>query len=161
MYTKSMAPRRKKEHYLDNKKFLSELEKYRAKILRNKREGLPKPRVNDYIGSCFLKIATHLSYRPNFINYMYKDDMVCDGIENCIQYIDNFDPAKSKNPFAYFTQIVYFAFLRRIAKEKRQMEIRDKIIEKSGYQEVMHVDGEQSAEYNAIKARIETSQRYN
>jgi len=92
---------------------------------------------------------------------MYKDDMVCDGIENCIQYIDNFDPAKSKNPFAYFTQIVYFAFLRRIAKEKRQMEIRDKIIEKSGYQEVMHVDGEQSSEYNAIKARIETSQRYN
>ena len=156
-----MAPRRKKEHYLDNKKFLAELEKYRAKILRNEREGKPKPRVNNYIGGCFLKIATHLSYRPNFINYMYKDDMICDGIENCIQYIDNFDPAKSKNPFAYFTQIVYFAFLRRIAKEKRQMEIRDKIIEKSGYQEVMHVDGENNNEYNAIKARIETNQRYN
>ena len=87
--------------------------------------------------------------------------MICDGIENCIQYIDNFDPAKSKNPFAYFTQIVYFAFLRRIAKEKRQMEIRDKIIEKSGYQEVMHVDGENNNDYNAIKARIETNQRYN
>ncbi len=156
-----MAPRRKKEHYLDNKKFLAELEKYRAKILRNEREGKPKPRVNNYIGGCFLKIATHLSYRPNFINYMYKDDMICDGIENCIQYIDNFDPAKSKNPFAYFTQIVYFAFLRRIAKEKRQMEIRDKIIEKSGYQEVMHVDGENNNDYNAIKARIETNQRYN
>ena len=76
---------------------------------------------------------------------MYKDDMVCDGIENCIQYIDNFDPAKSKNPFAYFTQIVYFAFLRRIAKEKRQMEIRDKIIEKSGATEVFSVDGENKA----------------
>ena len=156
-----MAPRRKKEHYLDKKKFLSDLDKYRAKILRNEREGKPKPRVNNYIGGCFLKIATHLSYRPNFINYMYKDDMICDGIENCIQYIDNFDPAKSKNPFAYFTQIVYFAFLRRIAKEKRQMEIRDKIIEKSGYQEVMHVDGENNNDYNAIKARIETNQRYN
>ncbi|AGG54158.1 late sigma transcription factor [Synechococcus phage S-SSM4] len=153
-----MAPK-KKEHYLNNKEFLAELEKYRAKVQRAKEAGQPKPRVNNYIGGCFLKIATHLSYRPNFINYMYKDDMVCDGIENCIQYIDNFDPAKSKNPFAYFTQIVYFAFLRRIAKEKRQMEIRDKIIEKSGATEVFSVDGENKAEYNQIKSRIETNSR--
>jgi len=152
---------KKKEHYVNNADFLAAIVKYKDKVEIAEKQGLPKPRVNNYIGGCFLKIATHLSYRPNFINYMYKDDMVCDGIENCIQYIDNFDPAKSKNPFAYFTQIVYYAFLRRIAKEKRQMEIRDKIIEKSGYQEVMHVDGEQSSEYNAIKARIETSQRYN
>ena len=150
---------KKKEHYLNNKEFLAEVEKYRAKVQRAKEAGQPKPRVNNYIGGCFLKIATHLSYRPNFINYMYKDDMVCDGIENCIQYIDNFDPAKSKNPFAYFTQIVYFAFLRRIAKEKRQMEIRDKIIEKSGATEVFSVDGENKAEYNQIKSRIETNSR--
>ena len=141
MYTKPM-PARKKEHYLNNKEFLAELEKYRGRVQRAKEAGQPKPRVNNYIGSCFLKIATHLSYRPNFINYMYKDDMICDGVENCIQYIDNFDPAKSSNPFAYFTQIVYFAFLRRIAKEKRQMEIRDKIIEKSGASEVFAIDGE-------------------
>ena len=153
--------KQKKQHYVDNQEFLAAIIKYKEDVDIAEKKGKPKPRVNNYIGGCFLKIATHLSYRPNFINYMYKDDMVCDGIENCIQYIDNFDPAKSKNPFAYFTQIVYFAFLRRIAKEKRQMEIRDKIIEKSGYQEVMHVDGEQNSEYNAIKARIETSQRYN
>ena len=160
MYTKPKMPARKNEHYLDNKKFLAELEKYRAKIARNEWEGKPPPRVKNYIGGCFFKIATHLSYRPNFINYMYKDDMICEGVENCIQYIDNFDPAKSKNPFAYFTQIVYFAFLRRIAKEKRQMEIRDKIIEKSGYQEVFSVDGDGStAEMNQIKQRIETTQR--
>ena len=157
---KRAAPK-KKQHYVNNAEFLAAIVKYKEKVEIAKEKGLPKPRVNNYIGGCFLKIATHLSYRPNFINYMYKDDMVCDGIENCIQYIDNFDPAKSKNPFAYFTQIVYYAFLRRIAKEKRQMEIRDKIIEKSGYQEVMHVDGEQNSEYNAIKARIETNQRYN
>ena len=113
-----------------------------------------KPRVGNYLGSCFLKIATHLSYRPNFINYMYKDDMVCDGIENCIQYIDNFDPAKSKNPFAYFTQIVYYAFLRRIAKEKRQLDIKEKILEKSGYDEVFSVDGDGGSEYTQIKSRI-------
>ena len=151
-----MAPK-KKEHYLNNKEFLAELEKYRATVKRAEEQGKPKPRVNNYIGGCFLKIATHLSYRPNFINYMYKDDMVCDGIENCIQYIDNFDPAKSSNPFAYFTQIVYFAFLRRIAKEKRQMEIRDKIIEKSGASEVFTIDGESSSEYDQIKARVETN----
>ncbi|AIX25323.1 late transcription sigma factor [Synechococcus phage ACG-2014d] len=158
MYTKPMAPR-KKEHYLNNKEFLAELEKYRASVKRAADAGKTKPRVNNYIGGCFLKIATHLSYRPNFINYMYKDDMICDGIENCIQYIDNFDPAKSSNPFAYFTQIVYFAFLRRIAKEKRQMEIRDKIIEKSGASEVFTIDGDSSSEYDQIKARVETNSR--
>ncbi len=158
MYNKKM-PARKKEHYLNNKEFLAELEKYRGRVQRAKDAGQPKPRVNNYIGSCFLKIATHLSYRPNFINYMYKDDMICDGVENCIQYIDNFDPAKSSNPFAYFTQIVYFAFLRRIAKEKRQMEIRDKIIEKSGASEVFAIDGEGSSEYNQIKSRIEINSR--
>tara|TARA_Y100000817_G_C16781190_1_gene510665 strand:- start:749 stop:1024 length:276 start_codon:yes stop_codon:yes gene_type:complete len=90
---------------------------------------------------------------------MYKDDMVCDGIENCIQYIDNFDPTKSRNPFAYFTQIVYYAFLRRIAKEKRQMDIKDKILEKSGYDHVFSVDGDASTDYNQIKNRVEMNQK--
>ena len=121
--------------------------------------GDDRPAVTNYIGECFLKIATHLSYRPNFINYMYKDDMVCDGIENCIQYIDNFDPTKSRNPFAYFTQIVYYAFLRRIAKEKRQMDINDKTLEKSGYDQVFSVDGDASVDYNQIKNRVEMNQK--
>ena len=146
--------KKQKQHYVNNADFLAAIIKYKEKVEIAEKQGLPKPRVNNYIGGCFLKIATHLSYRPNFINYMYKDDMVCDGIENCIQYIDNFDPAKSKNPFAYFTQIVYYAFLRRIAKEKRQMDIKEKILEKSGYDEVFTVDGEGGAEYNQIKARI-------
>ena len=124
--------RKQKQHYVDNQEFLAAIIKYRKEEVDiAKLKGLDKPRVNNYIGGCFLKIATHLSYKPNFINYMYKDDMICDGIENCIQYIDNFNPEKSRNPFAYFTQIVYFAFLRRIAKEKRQMDIKEKIIERS------------------------------
>ena len=147
-------PMKKKQHYVNNQEFLAALIKYKDKVAIAEAKGLPKPRVDNYIGGCFLKIATHLSYRPNFINYMYKDDMVCDGIENCIQYIDNFDPSKSKNPFAYFTQIVYYAFLRRIAKEKRQMDIKEKILEKSGYDEVFSVDGDGGAEYNQIKSRI-------
>jgi|TARA_B100000003_G_scaffold70213_1_gene62932 hypothetical protein len=148
------APMKKKQHYVNNQEFLAALIKYKDEVAIAEARGLPKPKVNNYIGGCFLKIATHLSYRPNFINYMYKDDMVCDGIENCIQYIDNFDPSKSKNPFAYFTQIVYYAFLRRIAKEKRQLDIKEKILEKSGYDEVFSVDGDGGAEYNQIKSRI-------
>ena len=59
----------------------------------------------------FLKIANHLSFKPNFVNYMFKEDMISDGIENCVQYVHNFDPEKSQNPFAYFTQIIHYAFL--------------------------------------------------
>ena len=149
------AANKKKQHYVDNQEFLAAIIKYKEQVRIAEERGKPKPRVNNYIGGCFLKIANHLSFRPNFINYMYKDDMVCDGIENCIQYIDNFDPSKSKNPFAYFTQIVYYAFLRRIAKEKRQMDIKDKILEKSGYDHVFSVDGEANSDYNQIKSRVE------
>ena len=152
---------KKKEHYVDNKKFLAELIIYRQQITEAEEAGDPKPRVSNYIGECFLKIATHLSYRPNFINYMYREDMIGDGIENCIQYIHNFDPEKSKNPFAYFTQIVYYAYLRRIAKEKRQQSIREKILERKGYEEVFHTDGnENSADMNYIKSRVEPNPRY-
>ena len=150
---------KKKQHYVDNQEFLAAIIKYKEKVEIAKIKGLSKPRVSNYIGGCFLKIAQHLSYRPNFINYMYKDDMVCDGIENCIQYIDNFDPSKSRNPFAYFTQIVYYAFLRRIAKEKRQMDIKDKIIDKYGYSDIFTVDGSGNTDYNAIKNNIQIKTR--
>ena len=150
---------KKKEHYVDNKKFLAELIIYRQQIAEAAEAGDPKPRVSNYIGECFLKIATHLSYRPNFINYMYREDMIGDGIENCIQYIHNFDPEKSKNPFAYFTQVIHYAFLRRIQKEKKQLDIKTKIIEKTGYDEVMMVDDSllsgDSSEYNSIKDAIQ------
>ena len=71
---------------------------------------------------------------------MYRDDMISDGVENCVQYIDRFDPEKSSNPFAYFTQVIYFAFLRRIAKEKKQMEIKTRMIERTGYDHVMYTE---------------------
>jgi hypothetical protein len=156
----STPVKKKKEHYVDNKKFLQELVAYRKQVQENKLVGKSKPRVNNYIGDCFLKIATHLSYRPNFINYMYKDDMICDGVENCIQYIDNFDPNKSDNPFAYFTQIVYYAFLRRIAKEKRQLDIKDKMIEKSGFNDIATVDGHADSSYHQIKDKIGMRMQY-
>ena len=156
----SKMARKQKQHYVDNKKFLQEITNYRLAVEAAKRNDEQKPRITHYLAECFLKIATHLSYRPNFINYMYKEDMISDGVENCVQYIDNFNPEKSKNPFAYFTQIIYYAFLRRIAKEKRQMDIRDKLIEKSGYEQVFHSDNnDDHSEMNSIKGRIETSMR--
>lgn len=130
----------KTEYYVNNKEFLEAISLYRIKVKKASASGQPRPRVPNYIGECFLKIATHLSYKPNFVNYMFREDMICDGIENCLQYIDNFDPEKSQNPFAYFTQIIYYAFLRRIQKEKKQLEIKTKILERSGYDQVMHTD---------------------
>ena len=116
-------------HYVNNADFLAAIVEYRAKCKQAMDEGKDKPIVSNYIGDCIIKIANHLSYKPNFINYSYRDDMILDGVENCIQYIDNFDPSKSNNPFAYFTQIIYYAFLRRIAKEKKQSYIKGKLIQ--------------------------------
>ena len=151
--------KRKSEHYVNNKEFLEALINYRAKCQRAEEAGEARPVIPRYIGECFLKIANHLSYKPNFVNYMFREDMICDGIENCVQYIKNFDPEKSSNPFAYFTQIIHYAFLRRIQKEKRQMDIRTKIIERSGFEEVMTADGNfNSSDYNTIKENIQTKQ---
>ena len=149
-------PKKKSEHYVNNKELLEALIVYREKVAHAKENDLPKPRITNYLGSCFLKIATHLSYKPNFVNYMFREDMICDGIENCVQYIENFNPEKSKNPFAYFTQIIYYAFLRRIQKEKRQLEIKNKILTKSGYDQVFHTDDKTGhSDYNTIKENVE------
>ena len=110
---------------------------YRLKCQKADEKKRRKPVVTNYIGECFLKIANHLSYRPNFINYTYRDDMISDGIENCLQYMSNFNPEKSNNPFAYFTQIIYYAFIRRIQKEKKQQDVKAKLIASSGTEMMM------------------------
>jgi len=116
-------------HYVDNKEFLAEMIKWKKKYNAAEDSGRKKPPISNYIAESFLKIAEHLSYRPNFMNYPYREEMVGDGVENCLMYAHNFDPNKSKNPFSYFTQIIYFAFLRRIEKEKKQSYIKYKIME--------------------------------
>tara|TARA_B100000609_G_scaffold72538_1_gene57603 strand:+ start:80 stop:568 length:489 start_codon:yes stop_codon:yes gene_type:complete len=132
-----MKKAKEKPHYVDNKKFLEAMIEYRDKCEKAKNRNRKKPEVTNYIGECFLKIANHLSYRPNFINYTFRDDMISDGIENCLQYMDNFNPDKSNNPFAYFTQIIYYAFIRRIQKEKKQMQIKSKLIANTGVENMM------------------------
>ena len=137
---------RKKQHYVDNEKFLVVMSDYREEYLQAKDNDTELPVIPDYAGECFLKIAERLSHRPNFINYAFREEMVSDGIENSVMYASNFNPEKSKNPFAYFTQIIYFAFLRRIEKEKKQLYIKYKTMEEHSSLED-HVDmGEMSSE---------------
>ena len=122
-----MGKRKKTIHYVDNAKFLEEMIEYKRQYKISKsNDDEELPIISEYLGSVFLKIAQRLSFRPNFINYAFKDDMISDGIENCLHYIHNFDPEKSSNPFAYFTQIIYYAFIRRIQKEKKQLYIKFK-----------------------------------
>ena len=149
-------PKKKSEHYVNNKELLESLIVYKSKVDKaaqnyfEKYDKYPpksgawegKPRIPDYLGECFLKIATHLSYKPNIVN----------------QYIYNFNPERSQNPFAYFTQIIHYAFLRRIQKEKKQLEIKTKIIERTGYDEVMTIDdgllSGNNSEFNSMKDNI-------
>jgi len=142
-----MNTKTKKEHYVNNKEFLEGMKAYKKRCKEASKAGKQKPPVDDYLGSCFLKIANHLSYRPNFINYTFRDDMISDGIENCLQYLDNFNPAKSNNPFAYFTQIIYYAFIRRIQKEKKQTIIKQKLILDNNYDDMALQPGDEGGEF--------------
>ena len=122
--------KKKSIHYVDNKKFHEEMVAYKthcADVKNDDPEALI-PIIPDYIGDCFMKIAERLSLRPNFVNYAFRDEMISDGIENCVQSAHNFNPEKSSNPFSYFTQIIYYAFIRRIQKEKKQLYIKYKSI---------------------------------
>ena len=125
-----------KQHYVNNKKFYTEMVKMKEDF-----QTKDEYRISDYIGQCFMDIAKGLSNRPNFINYTFKDDMIFDGIENCVRYCHNFNPEKSKNPFSYFTQIIYYAFLRRIEKEKKQSYIKYKMTEITRVEELVDSDG--------------------
>ena len=152
-----------KNNYIDNKKFFEVMVEHRQKRIDAEESGDDPPIIPDYIGRCMMDISTRLSYKPNFINYPFREEMVADGIENAIRALNNFDPAKSANPFAYFTQIIHYAFLRRIQREKRQLEIKNKIIERSGYSEVFDdnntLDGSNYSDYNSIKDAVHSKLR--
>ena len=178
--TPNMTKRKRSEHYVNNKEFLAALIDYRTnvevsymKVFKEDLTLLDKSeRAKQWEGKLtysslywrvFLKIANHLSFKPNFVNYMFKEDMISDGIENCVQYIHNFNPEKSQNPFAYFTQIIHYAFLRRIQKEKRQLEVKNKILERTGFEQVFEdnsIDGSNYSDYNSIKDAIHSKLRY-
>lgn len=141
---------KQKAHYVNNADFLEAIKKYRESVSEAESTGDEKPRVPEYIGECLLKIATHLSYKSNFINYTYREDMILDGVENCLQYIDNFDPSKSSNPFAYFTQIIYYAFIRKIQKEKKQSQVKTRLIMDMAFEEFVLQEQDEDGEYTNL-----------
>lgn len=140
-----VKPKKNKNHYIDNKKFFQEMVEWKKKVNEAHEQGDPTPPVSDYIGLCFYEIAQNLAKKPNFVNYPFKEDMIGDGIENCLMYCSNFDPEKSNNPFSYFTQIIYYAFLRKIAKEKKQNYIKYKYLKsldtKGEFTEILNAMG--------------------
>lgn len=115
--------------YVDNQALYDALVEYKKKCKEAEDAGRKQPKLPDYIGECILKIATRLSYRPNFANYPYREEMVSDGVLNCITYIDNFDPKLSTSPFGYLTQICWFSFVRIINKEKKEKFVQYKFAE--------------------------------
>lgn len=159
-----MANKKQNKHYVNNKDFLAAMTEYRELRLAAEAAGDPKPRVSNYIGECFVKIANHLAYKSNFVNYTFREEMILDGIENCITYINNFDPEKSKNPFAYFTQITYYAFLRRIQKEKKQIDTKNKYIQSLDLHNVLEELGGDSGSSEFLeymKRQIEDADKAN
>ena len=139
---------KQQEHYVNNKEFTAAVAEFNAKVKLAEAEGKTPPQMSNYIGECIYKIATRLSTRPNFINYTYRDEMICDGIENCIQYIKNFNVEKSNNAFAYITQICYYAFLRRIQKEKKQVYIKQQVISDITQETLYSIDGDTTGMVN-------------
>ena len=125
-------------HYVDNKHLYQVIIEHKKNIKDAEAAGQPKPIIPNYVGHCILLIAKRLSLKPNFVNYSYREEMISDGIENCISYFDNFDPEKSTNPFAYFTQIIYFAFLRRIQKEKKHLYIKHQVFRQSAISDELY-----------------------
>jgi len=139
--------KRKSIHYVNNKDFSYAVVEYCKTVAEAKANSQPLPIVTDYIASCFLKIAEGLSHKSNFIRYTYREEMVMDAVENCLKAIENYNieaATRSGNPnaFAYFTQISWYAFLRRIAKEKKQQDVKLKYIASSGIDEHIVSNGE-------------------
>ena len=139
-------------HYVNNADFSQAVVDYVSKINEAKKNDQPIPIVPDYIASCFLRISEGLSHKSNFIRYTYREEMVMDAVDNCLKAIENYDIAAATrtgkpNAFAYFTQISWYAFLRRIAKEKKQQDIKLKYLTKSGIENF--IDNELGDEMSA------------
>jgi len=142
--------RKKSIHYVNNAQFSQAVVDYVGKLEECKKEQVPLPKVPDYVAQCFLRIAEGLSHKANFIRYTYREEMVMDAVENCLKAIANYNLEAATrtgkpNAFAYFTQITWYAFLRRITKEKKQQEIKIKYLTKSGIDSFVDVGTEATA----------------
>ena len=147
---------KQKPHYVNNKQFSLAVVEYVNTVQSALAENKEPPKVTNYIASCFLKIAEGLSHKANFIRYTYREEMVMDAVENCLKAIHNYDIEAATrtgmpNAFAYFTQICYYAFLRRIAKEKKQQDVKFKYIENAGIEDFIHYDSSMAGDYHEVE----------
>jgi hypothetical protein len=160
-----MADPKKKAHYINNKEFSYAVVEYVKSANEAKAKGEKVPVVTDYVAQCFLKISEGLSHRPNFVRYTYREEMVMDAVENCLRAINNYNIETATrtgkpNAFSYFTQICFFAFIRRIAKEKKQQEIKFRFIEKMGIDDFVSMGmdeegaGQTAAYVDTLRSRI-------
>src|SRR5210317_391565 len=156
-----------KPHYVNNKDFSQAVMDYAVEAHACRESKTQPPKVTDYIAKCFIKIAEGLSHRPNFVRYTYREEMVMDAVENCLRAIGNYNIEASTrtgkpNAFSYFTQICYFAFIRRITKEKKQQDIKFRFIEKMGIEDFVQMGmdnegAEQTMAYvDTLRQRIST-----
>lgn len=166
-----MAKRTKNVHYVNNAEFSQAVVDYVKTVNEAKEKGEPLPVVPDYVAICFLKIAENLSHKSNFIRYTYREEMVMDAVENCLKAIENYNinattRTGKPNAFAYFTQIIWYAFLRRIQKEKKQQDIKQKYMSQSGVEAFILVgdnEGSQTVANNfvdVLRDRIEKVKIY-
>jgi hypothetical protein len=163
---KPKTTKRPKVHYVDNKAFQAALLAYKRKRELAAAEGRPEPRIPDYIGICIMDIAKNLATKGNFVNYTYKEEMIGDGIENCIKYMNNYDPDNYKNPLAYFTRIVWNQFILRIDSEKKETYVKYKSLEAAALSGELndYMDGEGSTDSSVnindnMKAFVETYEK--
>ena len=163
----TIAAKRAGVHYVNNREFSQSVVDYVNLVKKAKATNTEIPRITEYIGRCFLRIAEGLSHKPNFVRYTYREEMVMDGVENCIKAIMNYNieaatRTGSPNAFAYFTQINYYAFIRRIMKEKKQQDIKFRYIEHAGIEDFMSnsentgttMNGIENAFIDTLKKRI-------
>ena len=129
-------------NYVDNKKLYEAMCEFKKQCDENRERGLPRPEIPEFIGRSIILIATHLAYRPNFCGYSYREEMIATGVESCINYIENFDPRKSENPFSYFTQTCWYAFIRIIKLEKKQSILKGRLIKNTTYDENLEIDSD-------------------
>lgn len=147
-----------KNNYVDNKKLYAEMVIHTKNVNEARKTNLPRgewPKVSNYIGECIYLIATNLSHRPNFSSYSFREEMICDGIENCLMYLHNFNPDKYKSPFTYFTTIIYYAFIRRIQKEQKQQYIKYKSLINSSVMNTLVVAAEDAPHFNSVLMQMD------
>jgi DNA-directed RNA polymerase specialized sigma24 family protein len=143
-----MTKAQNSNYYVDNASLLKALVAWQAQIKENEKLKLPRPQLPDYVAECMVKMATRLSQKAGFVNYTYREDMCGDALESCLRYVHNFNAEKSSNAFAYITQIIHNAFIRRIQKEQKQLYVKMRIVDEAEFINSYERQGHDKGTYN-------------